>query len=234
MVGYSYWYVLRLLDRLGAVLDSHLLDHFLAGLAVPVGDTVKLFACWPACEHNLKLLDQEPPGPERLAHVLDRLDGGHSAFVTRDSPLYLSSGCLHAVVTLQGGFMYAGNFMTAGNGPGFLRSLRHSPAFVGRYDEAGRRGLMENLIDQVEIALERSSCWTSILGELIVTWPVIERVGQKADKKRIAQHLLRLMEDPRWQRDLVEYSSIDMVKLESIVRSHSHRFVRRSRRRLEA
>lgn len=33
---------------------------------MPVGDTVKLFVCWPPTEHNLKLLDNEPPRPERF------------------------------------------------------------------------------------------------------------------------------------------------------------------------
>ena len=54
--------------------------------------------------------------------------------------------------------MYAGNFMTADNGPAFVRSLRSSPGLIRRYDEDGRRGLMTNLLDQVDITLDRASC----------------------------------------------------------------------------
>ncbi|KAK4551667.1 hypothetical protein LTR86_010998 [Recurvomyces mirabilis] len=177
---------------------------------MPVGDTIKLFVCWPASAHNLKLLDEEPPGPERVAHILDRLEGGYCAIVCRDTPLYLSSGTLHVVVTLRGGFMYAGNFMTAGNGPAFVRTLRLSPAFVDRYDESGQRGLIANLIDQVGITLERPSCWLPILTELVESWSVIERIGRASDKKRLAQHLLKVVEDPQWQQECEEGGDLDV------------------------
>ena len=150
---------------------------------MPVGDTIKLFVCWPNREHNLKLLDEEPPGPERLTHIFDRLEGGRCAIVCRDRPLYLSSGCIHAVVTLRGGFMYAGNFMTGNNGPAFLRSLRLSPAFVDRYDDPGRRGLVANLLDQVDITAERPPCWLPMVAELVKLWPVVERLGRKSDRE---------------------------------------------------
>jgi hypothetical protein len=144
-----------------------------------VGDTVKLFVCWPPTEHNLKLLDDEPPGPERLSHIIDQLGGGRCVVVCRTNPLYLSSGCIHAVVTLRDGFMYAGNFMTASNGTAFIRTLRLSPAFVRQYDDAGLRGLFANLLDQIDTTLGRLSCWHSSIAELIKSWPIIQRFGRK-------------------------------------------------------
>ena len=199
---------------------------------MPVGDTVKLFVCWPPTEHNLKLLDDEPPGPERLSRIIDQLGGGRCVVVCRNNPLYLSSGCIHAVVTLRGGFMYAGNFMTANNGTAFIRTLRLSPAFVDRYDDAGLRGLFANLLDQVDTTLGRLSCWHSLIAELIKSWPIIERYGRKTEKKRLAERLLRLSKESPWQQVCAEFSDTDMAMLDDIVRTQSDRSVRRIQKSL--
>ena len=121
--------------------------------------------------------------------------------VCRNNPLYLSSGCIHAVVTLRGGFMYAGNFMTANNGTAFIRTLRLSPAFVDRYDDAGLRGLFANLLDQIDTTLGRFSCWHSLIAELIKSWPIIQRVGRKTERKRLAERLLRLSKETLYGLD---------------------------------
>jgi len=184
---------------------------------MPVGDTIKLFACWPPLEHNLKLLDEEPPGPERLSHILNRLEGGRCVIVTSKTPLYLSSGCIHAVVTLRGGFMYAGNFMTANNGEAFVRSLRLSPAFVRQYDGPGLRGLMANLLDQVDITLKRLSCWRPMIAELIKSWPTIDRVGQRNEKKVLARQLSEVVKDSWWQKTCAEFCDIDTTRLAEII-----------------
>jgi hypothetical protein len=193
---------------------------------MPVGDTVKLFVCWPPTEHNLKLLDDEPPGPERLSRIIDQLQGGRCVVVCRNNPLYLSSGCIHAVVTLRGGFMYAGNFMTANNGAAFIRALRFSPAFVDRYDDAGLRGLFANLLDQIYTTLGRLSCWHSLIAELIKSWPIIQRIGRKTEKKRLAERLLRLSKESQWQQVCAEFSDTDMAMLDDIVRAQLNRGVR--------
>ncbi|KAK0303101.1 hypothetical protein LTR82_017651 [Friedmanniomyces endolithicus] len=193
------------------------IDHFLAGLAMPVGDTIKLFVCWPARECNLKLQDEEPPGPERLMHIFDQLEGGRCAIACRNKPLYLSSGTLHAVVTVRGGFMYACNFMTAEKGPAVLRSLRLSPAFDDRYGDSGRTGLIANLVDQVDITLERSSCWLPMVTELVKSWLVVERIGRKPNKKSLAQHLLKVAKDPQWRQEYNKRSDLDVVRLDEII-----------------
>jgi hypothetical protein len=193
---------------------------------MPVGDTVKLFVCWPPTELNLKLLDDEPPGPERLSRIIDQLGGGRCAVVCQNNPLYLSSGCIHAVVTLRGGFMYAGNFMTANNGTAFIRTLRLSPAFVDQYDDAGLRGLFANLLDQIDTTLGRLSCWHSLIAELIKSWPIIERVGRKTEMKLLAERLLRLPKQTQWQQVCAEFSVTDMATLDDIVRAQLNRGVR--------
>ena len=193
---------------------------------MPVGDTVKLFVCWPPTEHNLKLLDDEPPGPERLSRIIDQFGGGRCVVVCRNNPLYLSSGCIHAVVTLRGGFMYAGNFMTANNGTAFIRTLRLSPAFVDRYDDAGLRGLFANLLDQIDTTLGRSSCWHSLIVELIKSWPIIQRVGRKTGKKLLAERLFRLSEQTQWQQVCAEFSDTDMKMLDDILKAQLNRGVR--------
>ena len=187
---------------------------------MPVGDTIKLFVCWPPLEHNLKLLDDEPPGPERLTHIFDRLEEGRCVIVSSTTPLYLSSGCIHAVVTLRGGFMYAGNFMTPNNSSAFIRSLRVSPAFVRRYDDPGRRGLTTNLLNQVEIGLERQSCWGPMTIELIKSWSVIEGFSKTKDRQRLAEWLRKISNYPEWQQVCAE-SSIDTARLDEIIRVYS-------------
>jgi hypothetical protein len=152
--------------------------------------------------------------------------------VCRNNPLYLSSGCIHAVVTLRGGFMYAGNFMTANNGTAFIRTLRLSPAFVGRYDDAGLRGLFANLLDQIDTTLGRLSCWHSLIAELIKSWPIIQRVGRKMEKKRLAERLLKLSKETQWQQVRAEFSDIDMAMLDDIVRAQLNRGVRSIQRSL--
>ena len=199
---------------------------------MPVGDTVKLFVCWPPTEHNLKLLDDEPPGPERLSRIIDQLGGGRCVVVCRNNPLYLSSGCIHAVVTLRGGFMYAGNFITANNGTAFIRTLRLSPAFVGRYDDAGLRGLFVNLLDQIDTTLGRLSCWHSLIAELIKSWPIIQRIGRKTEKKGLAERLLRLSKESQWQQVCAEFSNTDAAMLDDILKAQLNRGVRRVQRPL--
>ena len=194
---------------------------------MPVGDTVKLFVCWPPTEHNLKLLDDEPPGPERLSRIIDQLGGGRCVVVCRNKPLYLSSGCIHAVVTLRGGFMYAGNFMTANNGTAFIRTLRLSPAFVGRYDDAGLRGLFANLLDQIDTTLGRLSCWHSLIAELIKSWPIIQRVGRKTEKNHLAERLFRLSKESQWQQFCAEFPDTAMAMLDDIVSVQLKRGVQR-------
>jgi hypothetical protein len=66
--------------------------------------------------------------------------------------------CRCDIETLRGGFMYAGNFITANNGLAFIRTPRLSPALVDRYDDASLRGLFANLLDQIDTTLERLSC----------------------------------------------------------------------------
>jgi hypothetical protein len=199
---------------------------------MPVGDTVKLFVCWPPTEHNLKLLDDEPPGPERLSRIIDQLGGGRCVVVCQNNPLSLTSGCIHAVMTLRGGFMYAGNFMTANNGTAFIRTLRLSPAFVNRYDDAGLRGLFANLLDQIDTSLGRLSCWHSLIAELIKSWPIIQRVGRKTEKKRLAERLLRLSKESQWQQVRSEFSGTDMAMLDDIVRVPLNRGMRGNQKSL--
>lgn len=195
---------------------------------MPIGETKKLFLCWPAEEHNLKLLNEEPPGPERLLHIFDRLEGGCCTVVCHDTPLYLSSGTLHAVVTLRGGFMYAGNFMTASNGPAFLRSFRFSRALVDGYKESERRGLFENLWEQVHITIGRPSCYAPLVTELVESWSVIQEVGRKSDKKYLAQHLHKLVHNPEWQQVRTDCSNAVLTRLDEILsgqykrRVHNH------------
>lgn len=191
-------------------------------MAVPVGETIKLFACWPSLERNIKLLDGTALGPERLAHIIDRLEGGRSAIVDRDRPLMLKSGCLHAVVTLRGGFMYAGNFLTRGDGPAFLRSLRLSPAMVGRYDEDARKGLVQNIVDQLDLTLEctleRPSYWLPMIRELILSWPDLENlVTSSRERKVLAGCFDKLRQDPLFQETLAQCSDLDTTTLRSFV-----------------
>ena len=122
--------------------------------------------------------------------------------------------------------MYAGNFMTANNGTAFIRTLRLSPAFVDRYDDAGLRGLFANLLDQIDTTLGRLSCWHPLIAELIKSWPIIQRVGRKTEKKRLAERLLRLSKETQWHQVCAEFSDTDMAMLDDIVRAQLNRGVR--------
>jgi len=42
--------------------------------------------------------------------------------------------------------------------------------------------------------------------ELIKSWPIIQRVGRKTEKKRLAERLLRLSKETRWQQVCAEFS----------------------------
>jgi hypothetical protein len=128
--------------------------------------------------------------------------------------------------------MYAGNFMTANNGTTFIRTLRLSPAFVGRYDDAGLRGLFANLLEQIETTLGRLSCWHSLIAELIKSWPIIQRVGRKTEKRRLAERLLKLSKETQWQQICAEFSDTDMASLDDIVRAQLNRGVRRIQKSL--
>jgi hypothetical protein len=116
--------------------------------------------------------------------------------------------------------------MTANNGTAFIRTLRLSPAFVDRYDDAGLRGLFANLLDQIDTTLGRLSCWHSLIAELIKSWPIIQGIGRKTEMKLLAERLSRLPKQTQWQQVCAEFSDTDMATLDDIVRAQLNRGVR--------
>ena len=160
---------------------------------MPVGNTMKLLVSWPPLEHNLTVLDDEPPGPERLVLIFDRDHGRRCAVVCRTTPLYLGSGCVHAVVTLRGRFMYAWEFMTADIGPAFVRNLRLSPGLIGLYEEPDLQGLIAHPLHQLATTLDRPICWHLMMIELVKSWPIIEGLCRVKDRKNLAQQLYRVL-----------------------------------------
>lgn len=127
----------------------------MVGIAQPVDDTIKLFATWPGTEHNLETLERAGYNrPQRLEKVVDDLEGGRAFVVDRDHPLFLPSSCIHAVVTLRGGFMYTVNGIVVSNGGLFLRGLRKTPIGISHREESEISGLVENIIGQFDVTLD--------------------------------------------------------------------------------
>jgi hypothetical protein len=71
-----------------------------------------------------------------------------------------------------------------------------------------------------------------LIVELIKSWPIIQRVGRKTEKKRLAERLLRLSKETQWQQVRAEFSDTDMAMLDDIVRAQLNRGVRRIQKSL--
>lgn len=121
------------------------------GLSLCMHKSRKLWFLFPPTDHNLKLMKIELGQNAKLWRVGARMEGGVVCETTDKEAIYLPAGCIHAVFTLDGGFLVSLDFTT-----------RDSVSVFGRYlaqdlhlamDEESQRNCLFSYIESLEVAL---------------------------------------------------------------------------------
>ncbi|KAI0485116.1 hypothetical protein GGR56DRAFT_681213 [Xylariaceae sp. FL0804] len=76
------------------------------------GDCIKIWALYPLTEHNIHELAEERGSTSLFVNLQGMLEGGEFCLQTPSEAIYLPPGCIHATVTLWGGFATGFEFTT--------------------------------------------------------------------------------------------------------------------------
>ncbi len=82
------------------------------GISSPIGQCKKLWLLFPPTTLNLTLMKEAEGQRAKLQRIGKSLEGGIVATTNSDQAIYLPAGCIHAVVTIQGGFLISIDFTT--------------------------------------------------------------------------------------------------------------------------
>ncbi|KAK0117247.1 hypothetical protein ONS96_013080 [Cadophora gregata f. sp. sojae] len=93
-----------------AITDLHLDTS--DGISASLGNCRKLWIVFPPTARNLGLMKQADGQRAKLDRIGKELEGGLVITTDSDEAIYLPAGCIHAVITLQGGFLIAIDFTT--------------------------------------------------------------------------------------------------------------------------
>jgi hypothetical protein len=111
---------------IGQVLIGQVLigqNHGTDGVSAPTGRCVKIWLIYPPTPENLRrLLGTEGQGTNRIRIGLS-LEGGITLKTTSAQAIYLPAGCIHATLTIEGGYLAAVDFTTMGSVKAFSRCI---------------------------------------------------------------------------------------------------------------
>ncbi|KAL2073111.1 hypothetical protein VTL71DRAFT_10435 [Oculimacula yallundae] len=82
------------------------------GVSSPIGQCRKLWMVFPPTEKNIGLMKKADGQRAKLVRIGKNLEGGLVFTTNSDEAIYLPAGCIHAVITLDGGFLVAIDFVT--------------------------------------------------------------------------------------------------------------------------
>jgi hypothetical protein len=75
------------------------------GISSPIDECEKLWLLYPRTELDLSLMHREHGQHTKFAQSAALLEFGLVVRTTSKDALYIPAGCLHAVFTIQGGFL---------------------------------------------------------------------------------------------------------------------------------
>ncbi|KAH9206302.1 hypothetical protein DL95DRAFT_469762 [Leptodontidium sp. 2 PMI_412] len=93
-----------------AFTDSHVDTS--DSMSSPMGQCRKLWMVFPPTTKNLKLMKQADGQRAKLDRIGKNLEGGLVFTTNSEEAISLPAGCIHSVITLQGGFLIATDFTT--------------------------------------------------------------------------------------------------------------------------
>ncbi|KAK9625528.1 hypothetical protein V6Z98_005601 [Aspergillus fumigatus] len=151
-----------------SVVQIHI-DYGMEGLSVPLGDCEKIWFMWPPTERNLSLMANESGQLAKLIRLAPLLEGGILLQTDSDHALTIPSGCLHATLTIKGGFLVTKDFATRYTIQSFSRYLAWG--LQQELDENSRANCYYLYLDCLNVALENGEVNLAIEG-----WVGIERI----------------------------------------------------------
>ncbi|KAH1601520.1 hypothetical protein KXV92_006172 [Aspergillus fumigatus] len=144
-----------------SVVQIHI-DYGMEGLSVPLGDCVKIWFMWPPTERNLSLMASESGQLAKLIRLAPLLEGGILLQTDSGHALTIPSGCLHATMTIKGGFLVTKDFATRYTIQSFSRYLAWS--LQQELDENSRANCYYLYLDCLNVALENGEANLAIEG----------------------------------------------------------------------
>ncbi|PVH83851.1 hypothetical protein DL98DRAFT_615218, partial [Cadophora sp. DSE1049] len=101
------------------------------GISSPLGQCRKLWLIFPPTASNLGLMKKADGQRAKLDRIGKELEGGLVLTTNSHEAIYLPAGCIHAVITLEGGFLIATDFTTP------LSSRPHGAMINAGLDDSG-------------------------------------------------------------------------------------------------
>ncbi|KAH7407296.1 hypothetical protein BKA64DRAFT_775092 [Cadophora sp. MPI-SDFR-AT-0126] len=138
------------------------------GISSPLGQCSKLWLVFPPTIKNLGLMKKADGQRAKIDRIGKELEGGLVLTTTSEEAIYLPAGCIHAVITLEGGFLIATDFTTP------LSSRPHAAMINCGLDDSGaastfQRQVFRRFLSSVDYGLsfrQENSALSSWIGTL--------------------------------------------------------------------
>ena len=101
------------------------------GISSPLGNCRKMWLVFPPTAKDLQLMKKADGQRAKLDRIGSQLEVGLTFTTSSTEAIYLPAGCIHAVITLEGGFLVAVDFLTP------LSSKPHSAMILAGLDDSG-------------------------------------------------------------------------------------------------
>lgn len=141
-------------------------DYGLESISATLDSCRKLWIMFPPTNRNLELMKVERGQNAKLARIGNQMEGGIFFESTSEDAVYIPAGCIHAVLTLAGGFLVSLDFATRDTivpfGNYLAKCLHHA------LDEHSQRTCLFAFIHCTEVSLcngrvqEAVDCWLAL------------------------------------------------------------------------
>lgn len=121
------------------------------GLSTTIDTCRKLWFIFPPTSHNLELMKAKLSQNAKLLRIGHQLEGGVVCETAGGQAVYLPAGCIHAVLTLEGGFLASLDFTTRESVQAFGRYIAKD--LYRALDEESQRNCFFSYLEFLEVAL---------------------------------------------------------------------------------
>ena len=171
------------------------------GLSTTIDTCRKFWFMFPPTDHNLELMKAELSQNAKLLRIGHQMEGGVVGETTGGQAVYLPAGCIHAVLTLEGGFLVSLDFTT-----------RESVSAFGRYiakdlhralDEESQRNCFFSYLDCLEVALYNQRVLTASESWLTLEASLQQTASRDLEWRQAAKKC--------WTKFFADMESIELI-----------------------
>jgi hypothetical protein len=126
-------------------------DYGMDSLSAPMHKCGKIWFMYPPPEKNLSLMAKEDGEVVKMVRLAQSLEGGVMFYISSEIAVYILSGCIHAVLTVSGGYLVTMDFTTRNSMLPFSRYL--DLQLYTSLDQEGQRDCYYMYLDCLGVAL---------------------------------------------------------------------------------